>query len=239
MVSFSHRDPGTPEVDWAGDASWASVPWLTPVGGGRVLVIAAHPDDETLGAGGLLSRLHRSGARISILLATRGEAGAGVDRSARRLDEFRTAITRLAPSSTIVDLRLTDGSLQSDASELRLAIERAASGVDLIVAPWVGDGHGDHRIAGEMAGEVAESLGIRLLEYPVWLWHWAEPSATTVPWDNFVRVLLSPDDRRAKQAAIGSYQTQLSHHDDEAPMLHDGMVAHFERGWETFVSREP
>lgn len=38
----------------------------------RFLVLAAHPDDETLGAGGLLARLHALGAEVEVLLCTAG-----------------------------------------------------------------------------------------------------------------------------------------------------------------------
>ncbi|MDL2226366.1 PIG-L family deacetylase [Deltaproteobacteria bacterium OttesenSCG-928-M10] len=38
----------------------------------RILVVAAHPDDEILGCGGTLARLHASGARLHILLLGEG-----------------------------------------------------------------------------------------------------------------------------------------------------------------------
>lgn len=38
----------------------------------RVLVIAAHPDDEVLGAGGTIARYVREGAFVSILIVTEG-----------------------------------------------------------------------------------------------------------------------------------------------------------------------
>ena len=41
---------------------------------GRVVVISAHPDDETLAIGGLLQSLHRAGARLEMVIATDGEA---------------------------------------------------------------------------------------------------------------------------------------------------------------------
>lgn len=41
----------------------------------RLLCIIAHPDDETLFAGGMLARLSQMGVEIHILCATRGEGG--------------------------------------------------------------------------------------------------------------------------------------------------------------------
>ncbi len=42
--------------------------------GGRVVVVSAHPDDETLAIGGLLQSLHRAGAGLEMVIATDGEA---------------------------------------------------------------------------------------------------------------------------------------------------------------------
>ena len=41
----------------------------------RVLVVAAHPDDETAFAGGLIAKYASEGHAVSILLTTRGEGG--------------------------------------------------------------------------------------------------------------------------------------------------------------------
>ena len=41
---------------------------------GRVVVVSAHPDDETLAIGGLLQSLRRASARIGMVVATDGEA---------------------------------------------------------------------------------------------------------------------------------------------------------------------
>src|SRR5205823_5271974 len=70
-MTFDHRDPGTPESAW-------QLPDLEPLGrpaaGDRLVVVAAHPDDETLGAGGLIAGAHRAGAVITVIVATDGEA---------------------------------------------------------------------------------------------------------------------------------------------------------------------
>ena len=41
----------------------------------RLMCIAAHPDDETLGAGGTLAKYSREGVETYVVTATRGEAG--------------------------------------------------------------------------------------------------------------------------------------------------------------------
>ncbi len=70
----------------------------------------------------------------------------------------------------------------------------------VLCAPWRGDGHRDHRIAGEVAAEVADRLGLRLLEYPVWLWHWADPGDDAVPWPTLRALPLGAEARRPSGA---------------------------------------
>src|SRR5690242_14599850 len=41
----------------------------------RLLCVLAHPDDESLGTGGILARYAAEGIETSLLMATRGERG--------------------------------------------------------------------------------------------------------------------------------------------------------------------
>ncbi|WP_230011954.1 PIG-L deacetylase family protein, partial [Microbacterium sp. Bi128] len=75
MVTFTHNDAGTSEAAWAGSPA-ARLPDLplddAALAGRAFIVLAAHPDDESLGAGGLLARLHAVGATVRVLLCTAG-----------------------------------------------------------------------------------------------------------------------------------------------------------------------
>jgi len=51
----------------------------------KILVVVAHPDDETSGAGGTIRRLVDSGARVDLLVATDGSSAQfGDDMKARK-----------------------------------------------------------------------------------------------------------------------------------------------------------
>src|SRR5207249_248864 len=50
----------------------------------RVLLIAPHPDDETLAAGGLLQRVLAAGARLRVLFVTDGENNPWAQRATER-----------------------------------------------------------------------------------------------------------------------------------------------------------
>ena len=43
----------------------------------KVLVLAAHPDDETLGCGGTINRLSKEGCQIQLITFTNGESSRG------------------------------------------------------------------------------------------------------------------------------------------------------------------
>ncbi|UDF12209.1 PIG-L family deacetylase [Antiquaquibacter oligotrophicus] len=233
-MSFDHRDPGTSEEEWTSSQHWASVPWADARDIDHVIVLAAHPDDETLGAGALTSRLHRAGTRVTVVLATRGEAAERGGDAIVRTAEFYEAASILAPGCDIVDLGLPDGRLGEHELDLEAALIGLAR-ADLIVAPWRGDGHSDHTACGAVAALAAASSAAILLEYPVWMWHWASPDDADVPWDDLIRVPVSPIDRAAKRAALASYPSQTDAGDGVEPILHRGMLSHFEREWETFV----
>lgn len=69
----------------------------------HVLVVHAHPDDESLATGGLIAELTRRGVTVSVLTATRGEQGeivtgslpSGADLTAHREGEVARACAAL------------------------------------------------------------------------------------------------------------------------------------------------
>ncbi len=72
MVSFDHRDPGTDEGAWAGVLR-DGLPAMELDVDRPLVVVAAHPDDETLGAAGLIATAAARGIRIDLLVVTDGE----------------------------------------------------------------------------------------------------------------------------------------------------------------------
>ncbi len=256
MVSFTHEDQGTSEEAWAA-SGLASLPELPLDAGdladGAVIVLAAHPDDESLGAGGLIARLHGAGVPVSVLLCTAGEAShpgsptTTPDRlAARRLLEFGAALTRLAPGAPWQYLQLPDGRLAAHREQIRSALSVAAAGSGhnggpvIVMAPYRHDGHTDHDTVGSVAAEVCAAQGHGLLEYPIWYWLWAGPEDPA--WQSWQRVALAPAEQRAKAEAMAAHASQtqpLSGLPGDEVLLPEAFRAHFERSWETFAWQRP
>jgi SAM-dependent methyltransferase len=154
---------------------------------------------------------------------------------ARRRDEVRRAVALLAPGAPVTLLDHPDGGLR----EARAAVERdlrrvldAGAPVDALVVPWRGDGHRDHRVAGEVGTTLAAERGARLLEYPLWMWHWATPDDGRVPWDRLRVVDLAEGSVLRRLRAVQAHRSQvhaLSPDPRDAAVLGPDLLAALDR----------
>jgi LmbE family N-acetylglucosaminyl deacetylase/SAM-dependent methyltransferase len=254
-VAFSHLDPGTPERVWLDDARFQGVSDIA-LEVAELIVVAAHPDDETLGAAGLIHRVARDGGRVTVIVATDGEKShpdsptlSPAELAVRRSKEVETAVASLADGVGVHFLGIPDGSLRENADRLTDALTAIVddlgtahshgSGV-LVAAPWSGDGHRDHRITAEAVAALCVRRGFRHVGYPIWLWHWGSPD--DVPWSSARGLRLSPDEVAAKRRAIAVHESQiepLSPAAGDEAIVHTGMRAHFERDFELFIDESP
>ena len=250
--------PGTDEAAWAAwpgldalpeaglpgigltSAGAAAHPDDGALGGGpaSVVVVAAHPDDEVLGAGGLLAVLAAAGARLRLVAVTDGEGShrgrpdpAALAR--RRAAETAAALRALGAGTTeVIRLGLPDAGLAGREDELAAALEPLTAGFGVCLAPWDGDLHPDHEAAGRAARRAAD----RVLCYPIWMWHWASPADSRVPWDRALRVTLPAHAAARKRAAIGCFASQTEDRGDGlGPVLPAAMIAHFTRATEVLL----
>ncbi|AZI58674.1 methyltransferase domain-containing protein [Nakamurella antarctica] len=247
---FDHRDAGTDELVWDVrlDAEAASIVNLAGVS--RLIVLAAHPDDESLGAGGLLAAASSAGIEIHVWVATLGEAShpgspthepADLARIRRR--ELYAALGEVAPRASVRILGLPDGGLERHLSALTRDLHTlTCDAATLVVAPWRGDGHPDHQAAGHAAAALVSGTGARLWEYPIWWWHWAIPSqveAADLPTAKFV---LGPDELRKKRAAMRAHVSQLlplSPAAGDECIVPPDFAAHFDRPYESYFESAP
>ncbi len=224
---------------WQQHPEWGRVPPLV-VGPAtdrwhRLVVVSAHPDDESLGVGGLIATAHRAGIDVYVVLLTAGEAshppGREMSRHAlttERLAEMGRAVELLAPGTPVVFLGAADGGACDVEEQMVVALGDIVGDGEgtLLVAPWRHDGHPDHEAAGRAAAEVARSSGACLVEYPLLMWRLSDP--TDAPWEQMVRLDLAPEVRETKLAAIRAHASQLGAlSPDDPPALSGPMLAHF------------
>ncbi|WP_207344627.1 PIG-L family deacetylase [Arthrobacter sp. E3] len=250
MVAFTHDQKTTAEAEWLASPLIAGMPVLSLDWDAltKIVVVAAHPDDETLGAAGLLQLAAVRGVDIQVLVATLGENSHPSSPThtpgrlaARRVIELEKALETLAPSARHKVLGLPDGQVVAHSLELEREITTAAQpggSATLIVAPWSADGHTDHDAAGAVAAKAAAATGSMLLEYPIWLWHWASPENHDVPWPALRKLALGEKEQAVKAAAMSAHISQIEPLSDAAgdeTLLSPALLSHFERSFETFV----
>lgn len=118
--------------------------------GGPILVIAPHPDDETLGAGGLLLRARAAGREIHWLIVTgiTTEQGWPVEKVARREAEIAT-VAKAFGFAGVHRLDLPSAKLETlPLGEIVGGIGKVVSAVkpETILIPHRGDAHSDHHV---------------------------------------------------------------------------------------------
>ncbi|WP_224003966.1 PIG-L deacetylase family protein [Aureimonas sp. SA4125] len=151
----------------------------------RILVVAPHPDDESLGCGGLIATLARVGRSFHFLFVTDGGAshtGSAVwSRSAlaaQREVEAADAIGRLGtPDSGRTFLRLPDAAMPPSGSDAEAEARSAVIALladfrpELVLLPWRRDPHCDHRDTWALLHRAMAELPHppQTLEYAIWL----------------------------------------------------------------------
>jgi LmbE family N-acetylglucosaminyl deacetylase len=212
--------PGTSEDEWRAWTGLGELPVFDVSALRGVVVVAAHPDDEILGVGGLMAMVADRGVRLRLVAVTDGEAShPGQEIAARRIAESAAALKYIGECETI-RLGLPDSGV--DDAELADLLPGLVAGFDVCLAPWEKDVHRDH----EAVGRAASACDIEVLRFPIWTWHWAGPADPRLPWDRAVQVSLPEGIADRKRAAIDCFTSQFEGPD---PILPPEIVRHFTR----------
>jgi LmbE family N-acetylglucosaminyl deacetylase len=222
VTSRAIAGAGTPEDLWL---DWLARRQTVPVRlddivaiDARLVVLAPHPDDEVLACGALLSMHVERGGAALIVAATDGEAShagcAGWEPAqlARQRHKEREAGLGLLGLSTtpLLRLRLPDGRLHECEARLEHGLVDAIQADDVLLSTWRLDGHPDHEACGRRAAHVASRTGCRLVEAPVWMWHWAQPNDPRVPWHRLRSLHVDAGTRARKATALAAHASQLT-----------------------------
>jgi LmbE family N-acetylglucosaminyl deacetylase len=205
------------------------------------VVFAPHPDDETIGCGGVIARKRLAGTEVRVVVAADG--GDPIRRA-----ECVEACRRLGVAETDVRfLGFADGALAGSRPELETALlEALGSRPAQIFVPSAVDAHADHRaLAAAIASLPADLLGdADVLAYPIWFWNrWAWVDRTTPPWKQRLQLVWRPVHQfvRTRVVSIDTTATlaqQRSALDAHESQLHpvDGSTG-LDRDWlDTFLA---
>jgi N-acetylglucosamine malate deacetylase 1 len=153
-------------------------------GGGRVLVLAPHMDDEVIGCGGAICKHVRKGAEVTVVFVTDGKHGNKdlsklVDED-RRKQEVEVARTRRRESEKAIPILGVQRVIYWDAEEFTLTASKdlpakladllATVQPDLVYLPFFLEEHPDHRAISWVLAEAVDHRAFRFdcLGYEVW-----------------------------------------------------------------------
>jgi N-acetylglucosamine malate deacetylase 1 len=196
---------------------------VTTPPGSRVLVLAPHPDDESIACGGTLSAYSRLGVPVRVAVLTDGRLGdpelrALAQGEARARREEALAARRHAEALAAMQvlgimhhdfLDARDGSLCDAVPEIgaRLAAVISDWRPDVVMLPFVSDRHVDHFAANRCLMDAAGRMGLGWAEGVQCL---AYESWSPLHANLYVDVSESMD---AKRRAIRCHESQLLFND--------------------------
>jgi LmbE family N-acetylglucosaminyl deacetylase len=203
---------------------WRSRPYV----GDRnspILVLAPHPDDETLGCAGLIAQARQAGRDVSIAYLTDGSAshpghprvGPAEIAGVRRAEAIAATGLLGVPREHLHFLGAQDGALDrldpAAAAALKDGLVRLLSALRPaeIFLPARRDGSSEHEAAFPLilAAVAQAGLSPRVLEYPVWA-RW-NPRRLARPLLTSRRVwrLAAPENGALKRRALAVYASQF------------------------------
>ena len=175
----------------------------------RALVLAPHPDDETLVCGGTAARLRDAGTQVRVVVVTDGRASqvdlSPTELGRRRRDEATAACEALGLDPPIFH-GFPDGSLCERVRDLTDEVRHHLDGFtpEVVLLPWFGDEHPDHR-AVNLA--LRDAIGTHEVEI------WGGEAWTPAP---ITRLVDITDAVGRKRAAMGLHATAAAAFDLEA-----------------------
>lgn len=190
------RPPAFPEI------------WALPLRG-SVLVLAPHPDDESLGCGGAIALHHRQGDRVKVVFATDGAAGDPLGyykdcdyRELRRAEARRAA--SILGIDELVFWDYPDGKL-TEAHDLgeRLRTLLTTDRPDILYRPSTLEIHPDHWALGVGVEEALRQYRPTHGDFCYEVWATIQPTHAldiTAVWD-------------LKRKAIEQHESQLRYND--------------------------
>lgn len=220
---------------------------------GPSIVVAPHPDDETLGCGGTAALLLKAGFSVHFLFISDGTLSHPNSRKfpKSRLRELREseacdavcilgATENAAEFLAFPDRSVPDSESVFFESAVRLVVSiltRKPS--QTIFIPWENDPHPDHKATWQIFTEAVRRLEVRprILQYPIWLWEMGEEEDLLAIGKMKKWSVDITDAIEIKRNALMAHQSQVSDLIDDDPdgfRLSEKVISHFDSTTEIF-----
>jgi LmbE family N-acetylglucosaminyl deacetylase len=187
---------------------------LCEPGGGEIVVLAPHMDDEVLGCGGTIARHVQAGANVTVIFLTDGRYGGRIStagsKDGRIFDRQEIVNTRKQEAQRAGEILGVRRILFLDAEDTRLRTDRLVTGrlrgvlervrPDIVYLPFFLDRHEDHRATNDvlLAATAGSALDFECRGYEVWT-------------PLFPNCLVKIDQTiESKKRALVCYQSQLA-----------------------------
>ncbi len=222
-------------------------------GGGGLVVVAPHPDDESLGCGGLIAATCAAHIPVRLVVISDGVGSHPNSRlyppsrlRALREEETRRAATELGLGADAIRfLRLPDRNVptRGDAADTAAdAIVAAALEIEAgaLCVTWRHDPHCDHTASAGLVDGARTRLNVRVFSYPLWGWV-LPPEMDVGPPPKGLRLDVSRH-LAAKTAAIAAHRSQTTNLIDDDPdgfRLKPEMIARFTGPYEILLEETP
>jgi LmbE family N-acetylglucosaminyl deacetylase len=220
------------------------------IGARNCLIMTPHPDDESLGCGGLIATCCAASRPPVVVVLTDGSGSHPRSRlypparlAALREAEVTRAVEILGlPPERLLFLREPDTKAphagpRFDDIARRLSGWVKAFDCSAILAPWRFDPHRDHVAAARIAYETARITGTKQVWFPVW--GWALPDDAPVQEDSVqgwrLGVSTHLDAKRRAIAAHASQYGKLITDDPAGFSLPVRLLRAVDSPWETFL----
>lgn len=218
------------------------------VGSGGLVVLAPHPDDESLGCGGLLCAAAQAGRKVTVICVTDGRlshpSSPSLDGDALaklRAAELRDAVKTLHPDIEIHalgfhDCDVADTPPRSDAAVAAILSILDTTGATALITAWRGDPHKDHVATAALARQAAaERPDLALWSYPIW----GRFTETDTPLPEMILRFDTEPYLPTKTAAIACHRSQMTPliaDDPDGFTMDPAMQMHFINHAEVFLA---
>lgn len=215
-----------------------------------ILIVAPHPDDETLGCGGAIALCRQQLIPILVLVVSDGTRShpnslayppVALKKLRERESLAALAILGVAPEM-VTFFGLPDGAvdISSQSSKAIAFCHEYLSNLQpsIVFLPWRNDPHEDHRASWQLLTTAMSNLTYspRIIEYPIWDWDTQQrgnfPNSIAA-WRLDISHVLE-----LKKSAIAEYHSQISnliHDDPEGFRLTPQMLQNFTQPWEIYI----